>query len=90
VAEIRERLPNSIREEEIKRLVERGVPRKKAEQLVDRIFGDMNECNPFSNFRRSAGKMLLSGALILLAILSLFSGSKKKKPKKQEEAELWI
>jgi len=90
VTEIRKRLPSSIREEEVKRLVERGVPRKRAEALVDRIFGDMTEYNPFSNFRRSAGKMLLSGALILLAILSLFSGSKKKKQEKREDAELWI
>jgi len=90
VTEIRKRLPSSVREEEIRRLVERGVPRKKAEALVDRIFGDMTEYNPFSNFRRSAGKMLLGGALILLAILSLLSGSKKKEQKKQEEAELWI
>jgi len=94
VTEIRKRLASSVREEEIKRLVERGVPRKKAEELVDRIFGDVEDGRPLDGLRRllRSSKFLVGGALVILSILSTISSLSegKKKRKEEEEETLWI
>jgi len=92
MTEIRKRLPSSVREEEIKRLVERGVSRKKAEELVDRIFGDsagVANPNPLEILRRSAGKLLIGGAVILF-ILSLIDDFRRRGRKKERREVLWV
>jgi len=93
------KLPASVIEEEIQRLVELGIPRKKAEQLVNKMFGDAeNAPSPLNGlrqlFRRSPAKFLIGGSLIILSILSLIGdefGRRKRRKRQEEEKEtLWI